>query len=65
MLANYSFEGKMLPKLGDPGIPTITCAIGEIVIENTLCDLGAGLSVMPYSLFKKLEIGELIPTTVS
>jgi hypothetical protein len=27
MLANYSFNGKVPKKLGDPGIPTISCSI--------------------------------------
>jgi hypothetical protein len=27
LLANYSFDGKVLEKLGDPGMPTIPCSI--------------------------------------
>jgi hypothetical protein len=27
LLANYSFDGKVPEKLGDPGIPTIPCSI--------------------------------------
>jgi hypothetical protein len=33
LLANYSFDGKVLEKLGDPGIPTIPCSIKIIMLE--------------------------------
>jgi hypothetical protein len=53
-----SYGDKLPAKLGDPGIPTITCAIGTTSIHNALCDLGAGVSVIPYDLYKKLGSGE-------
>src|SRR3954464_9511335 len=46
MLANYSFNGKVPKKLGDPGIPTIPCSIKNNYFKTALCDLGAGVSVM-------------------
>src|SRR3954464_11713508 len=52
MLANYSFSGKIPEKLGDPGIPTIPCSIKNNYVKTALCDLGAGVSVMPFSLYK-------------
>jgi hypothetical protein len=30
-----------------------------------LCDLGAGVSVMPFSLYKKFNLDKLVPTEVS
>src|SRR3954470_3023758 len=54
MLANYSFSGKIPEKLGDPGIPTIPCSIKNNYVKTALCDLGAGVSVMPFSLYKRL-----------
>ncbi|KAK1558076.1 hypothetical protein QYE76_037485 [Lolium multiflorum] len=42
MLANYSFNGKIPKKLGDPGV-----------------------SVMPFSLYKRLDLDKLIPTDIS
>ena len=55
MLANYSFSGKILEKLGDPGIPTIPCSIkNNYVFRTALCDLGEGVSVMPFYLYKRL-----------
>ena len=49
-----SYGDKLPAKLGDPGVPTITCAIGKTHIHNALCDLGAGVSVMPFALYKKI-----------
>jgi hypothetical protein len=56
LLANYSFDGKVLEKLGDPGIPTIPCSIKNNYVRTALCDLGAGVSVMPFSLYKSTTI---------
>ena len=49
MLANYSFSGKIPEKFGHPDIPTIPCSIKNNYVRTALCDLGAGLSVMPFS----------------
>ena len=65
MLANYSFNGKVPKKLGDPGIPTIPCSIKNNYVKTALCDLGAGVSVMPFSLYKRLDLDKLIPTDIS
>ena len=51
-----------VPNLGDPGNFSILVTIGGISISNALCDLGAGVSLMAYSLYKKLGyIGKLSP----
>ena len=52
MLANYSFKDGVPKKLGEPGLPTIPCSIKRNYVKTTLCDLGAGVSVMPFSLYK-------------
>src|SRR4051794_16853107 len=65
MLANYSFNGKVPKKLGDPGTPTIPCSIKNNYVKTALCDLGAGVSVMPFSLYKWLDLEKLIPTDIS
>jgi hypothetical protein len=54
LLANYSFNGKVLEKLGDPGIPTIPCSIKNNYVRTTLCDLGAGVSVMLFLSIRDL-----------
>src|SRR3954467_8609965 len=65
MLANYSFDGKYPKKLGDPGIPTIPCSIKNNYVRTALCHLGAGVSVMPLSLYKRLSLEKLNPTDIS
>jgi hypothetical protein len=65
LLANYSFNGKVLEKLGDLGIPTIPCSIKNNYFRTALCDLGAGVSVMPFSLYKRLDLEKLISTNIS
>jgi hypothetical protein len=40
-----SYGDKIPAKLGDPGVPTITCVIGKTRIHNALCDLGAGVAL--------------------
>src|SRR3954466_6011710 len=53
------------PKLNDAGCFSIPVLIGETFCNNALCDLGASVNIMPYSLFQKLEIGEVRPTMIS
>ena len=55
MLANYSFKNGLPKKLGDPRIPTIPCSIKRNYAKTVLCDLGAGVSVMSFSLYKRLD----------
>ncbi|XP_074265950.1 uncharacterized protein LOC141588405 [Silene latifolia] len=52
-------SGKSPPKLKDPGSFSISCVIRDMVINRALCDLGASVSVMPYSIFSKLKLGHL------
>src|SRR3989337_745717 len=48
VLSNYTFKGGIPKKLGDPGVPTIPCFIKRNYVKTALCDLGAGVSVMPF-----------------
>ncbi|XP_057248258.1 uncharacterized protein LOC130590231 [Beta vulgaris subsp. vulgaris] len=52
-------------KLGDPGSYSIPVKLGNIAIKNALCDLGASVSLMPLSICKQLNMGELKPTRIS
>jgi hypothetical protein len=52
------------PKFKDPGAPTISCIIGDHAVEKALLDLGAGVNLLPYSVYVQLGLGELKPTTV-
>ncbi|XP_062113025.1 uncharacterized protein LOC133824168 [Humulus lupulus] len=55
---------QLLKKLKDWGSFTISCVIGELHIEKALCDLGANINLMPLSIFQKLNLGEVTPTTI-
>ncbi|XP_070020152.1 uncharacterized protein [Nicotiana sylvestris] len=48
----------MAPKLEDLGAFTIPCTIGSGEFAKALCDLGASINLMPYSVFKTLGIGQ-------
>ena len=65
MLANYTFKGGIPKKLGDPGVPTIPCSIKRNYVKTALCELGAGVNVMPLSLYHRLELNKLTPTETS
>ena len=56
-------QKKLPPKLKDPSSFTISCAIGNAIFERALCDLGASINIKPWSIFKKLKLGEARPTT--
>ncbi|XP_060962021.1 uncharacterized protein LOC115722590 [Cannabis sativa] len=58
-------QNKLPPKLKDPGSFTIPCTIGKIENIHALCNLGASINLMPLSVFKRLQLGEAKPTTVT
>ncbi|CAM8910994.1 unnamed protein product [Rhodiola kirilowii] len=55
----------MPPKLQDSGSFSIPCDIGGIIVRRALCDLCASVSIMPYSMYVKLKLGDLCPTNVT
>ena len=57
-------EQKTPPKYKDPGCPTISCYIGTQFFGQALLDLGASVNLMPYSIYLRLGLGELKPTSV-
>jgi len=44
---------------------SIPCMVHKVKIDGALCDLGASVSLMPYSIFQKLGLGESQPTPIS
>ncbi|XP_075083454.1 uncharacterized protein LOC142167193 [Nicotiana tabacum] len=58
-------KNKLPQKLGDPGSFTIPCTMGGAHFEKVLCDLGASINLMPFSIFRKLELGKMKDTGVS
>ena len=57
-------QRKLPPKLKDPRNFTIHCTIGDFDFHKVLCDLGKSVNLMPLSIFRKLGLGEVKPTTV-
>ncbi|XP_073039013.1 uncharacterized protein [Primulina eburnea] len=58
-------QNRMPPKQKDPGSFSIPCIIGDINFHKALCDLGASINLMPYSVFRRLGLGEPKPTRMS
>jgi hypothetical protein len=56
---------KLPPKLKDPRSFTIPCRIGDHDCERSLLDLGAGVNLMPYTVYEMLGLGELQPTSIT
>ncbi|XP_070050880.1 uncharacterized protein [Nicotiana tomentosiformis] len=48
----------MATKLEDHSAFTIPCTIGSAEFAKALCDLGASINLMPFSIFKTLGIGK-------
>ncbi|CAM8999298.1 unnamed protein product [Rhodiola kirilowii] len=60
-----SMHQPMPPKLQDSGSFSIPCNIGGFPVRRALCDLGASVSIMPYSLYAKLNLGDLCPSNIT
>ena len=56
---------KLPPKKRDPWSFSIPCMIGEKFQGGALCDLGSSVNLMPLSVFRKLQLGEAQPTSVT
>ena len=53
------------PKHKDPGVVTIPCSIGEVVVGKALLDLGASINLMSLSMCRRLGEIEIIPTRMT
>ncbi|GJY58115.1 reverse transcriptase domain-containing protein, partial [Tanacetum coccineum] len=49
----------------DLGSFTIPCQVSNLRIDNALADLGASISLMSYTMYEKLGLGEPKPTRMS
>ncbi|XP_077252415.1 uncharacterized protein LOC143891768 [Tasmannia lanceolata] len=67
LAANVSsiLSHQMGAKYKDPRCPTISCTIGNTQMDHALLDLGAGVNLILFSVFKQLGLGDLKPTTVT
>ncbi|XP_042027369.1 uncharacterized protein LOC121774589 [Salvia splendens] len=58
-------QKKRLPlKRTDPRMFTLPIIIGDVNIEHAMCDLGASINVLPFSIYKKLTGFRLVDTKV-
>ncbi|XP_068302775.1 uncharacterized protein [Pyrus communis] len=57
-------QRKLPPKLKDVGSFTIPCVIGRKEFGRALCDLGASINLMSYSVYESLNLGDLKETKV-
>ena len=48
----------------DLGSFTIPCIIGKHTFNKALCDLGANINLIPFSVAKRLNLGEITPTAL-
>ncbi|XP_038877571.1 uncharacterized protein LOC120069825 [Benincasa hispida] len=59
------FQNNIPTKMKDPGSFTLPWSIGRKKFGNVLCDLEASINLMPLSIFKKLNIDNARPTTIT
>ncbi|XP_021728479.1 uncharacterized protein LOC110695572 [Chenopodium quinoa] len=52
-------------KMKDSGNFSIPCKIKSKLFDNALCDFGASVSIIPFSVLKKLKLGEILPTNMT
>ena len=61
-----SILSNQLPvKYKDPGCPTISCIIGDTLIDKALLDLRASVNLLPFVVYQQLGLGELKPMGVT
>ncbi|XP_075080507.1 uncharacterized protein LOC142166006 [Nicotiana tabacum] len=58
-------QSKLSPKLKDRGSFIISLSLGKQEVGRALCDLGASINLMSFSLFKQLRLGVRRPTTIT
>jgi hypothetical protein len=58
-------QHKVPPKYKDPGCPTISCTIGEYLVECALLDLGASINLLPFTVYQQMGLGDLKPTSMT
>ena len=63
---NAFIIGNLPSKLADPYSFSIPITVGNISVNRALCDLGVSVSLMPYSMYKRLRnVKELTPTRIT
>jgi hypothetical protein len=60
----FAIHDGLPDKMGDPGIPTISCLIATQKFDQALCDLRASLTVMPKVTYDQLNHDSLVRTSM-
>ncbi|GJW88560.1 ribonuclease H-like domain-containing protein [Tanacetum coccineum] len=60
-----TYEHTLPQKEKDPGSFTLHCFIHDICFDKALVDLGASVSVMPFSTYSNLGLGDLAHTRLT
>ncbi|XP_076949376.1 uncharacterized protein LOC143622002 [Bidens hawaiensis] len=58
-------QKKLPPKCKDPGVFTVPFKLENISLLRAMLDLGTSINVLPYSIFKTLNVGPLKRTRVT
>jgi len=58
------FQRKLPPKCKDPSVFSVPCKIRNLYFDKAMLDLGASNSVVPRSVYDKLNLGELKKTSI-
>jgi hypothetical protein len=58
-------QHKVPPKYKDPGCPTISCTIGEYLVEHALLDLRASNNLLSFTVYQQMGLGDLKPTSMT
>ena len=58
-------QHKTPTKYKNLGCLTISCSIEDYIMEHTLLDLRTSVNLIPFSVYQKLGLGELKPTSVT
>ena len=58
-------QHKTPPKYKDPSCPTISCTVGDYIMDHALLDLRESVNLIPFSVYRKLGLGELKPTSIT
>ena len=58
-------QHKVPPKYKDPGCPTISCTIGEYLVERALLYLGASINLLPFTVYQQMGLGDLKLTSMT
>ena len=62
---NAMIQNKLPAKFKDLGSFSIPFLMVNVCVDSIFCDLGSSVSLMPLSMCKNLDLGEMRPTTIS